>query len=78
MTEKELQLRAIKLGLNIAYYRKLRGLSQEQLSQRAFLSRQWLGQIEAPGLAILPSLETLFLLADALEVEPAALLDFRR
>ena len=78
MTEKQLSLYAKKLGLNIAYYRKLRGLSQEQLAERAYLSRQWLGQIEAPGLCFLPSLETLFLLAEALEIAPADLLDFRR
>ena len=77
MTEQELKNKAVQIGLNIAYYRKLRGLSQEQLSERAFISRQWLGQLEAPGLTALPSLEMLLYLADSLEVPPAALLDFR-
>ena len=77
MTEQELKVRIRKIGLNIAYYRKLKGLSQEQLSEKAFLSRQWLGQVEAPGMTALPSLETLLILAEALEIEPAALLDFR-
>ena len=67
-----------KIGLNISYYRRLRGLSQEQLAEAADISRQWLGQVEAPGLVCPLSIETLFSIADALEVEPAALLDFSR
>lgn len=70
--------RFTKIGLNISYYRRLRGLSQEQLAEAADISRQWLGQVEAPGLVSPLSIETLFCIADALEVEPAALLDFSR
>lgn len=50
MTEKEYRTYLIKIGLNIAYYRKLCGLSQETLAQKTFCSRQWLGQIEIPGI----------------------------
>lgn len=70
--------RFIKIGLNISYYRRLRGLSQEQLAEAADISRQWLAQVEAPGLVSPLSIETLFCIADALGVEPAALLDFSR
>lgn len=70
--------RFIKIGLNISYYRRLRGLSQEQLAEAADISRQWLAQVEAPGLVSPLSIETLFCIADALGVEPAVLLDFSR
>ena len=53
-------------------------LSQEQLAEAADISRQWLAQVEAPGLVSPLSIETLFCIADALGVEPAALLDFSR
>lgn len=38
-----------QLGLNIAYYRKLRGWTQEQLAERAEISRTHLSNIEAPN-----------------------------
>ena len=39
--------RYIQLGLTIAALRKLKGLSQEQLAERAFMSRSHLSSIEA-------------------------------
>ena len=68
----------IKLSEQIRSCRKERGWIQEQLAEAADISRQWLGQVEAPGLVSPLSIETLFCIADALEVEPAALLDFSR
>lgn len=78
MNEKLRNERLVKIGLNIAYYRKLKGLSQEQLAEAAEISRQWLGQVEAPGLVTPISLDSLFSIADALRVEPAVILDFSR
>lgn len=78
MNERLRNERFIKIGLNISYFRKLRGLSQEQLAEAADISRQWLGQVEAPGLVTPLSIDSLFAIADALRVEPAALLDFSR
>ena len=40
----------IEIGYNIAYYRKHKGLTQEQLSERLNISRQHLGAIEAPNI----------------------------
>ncbi len=42
------QNRLIELGLTIAAVRKLEGLSQEMLAERAKISRSRLSSIEAP------------------------------
>lgn len=60
----------IALGIRISYFRKLRGLSQEQLAERAGISPGFLSQVEAPGMAVGISLSTLFLIAEALEIPP--------
>ncbi len=67
----------IELGYNIAYYRKHKGLTQEQLAERVGISRQHLGAIEAPNLCRPISLDLLFNLAAELEVEAYRLLMFR-
>ena len=67
----------IELGYNIAYYRKHKGLTQEQLADRVGISRQHLGAIEAPNLCRPISLDLLFNLAAELEVEAYRLLMFR-
>lgn len=66
--------RFLQLGIAIAALRKIRGMSQEQLAEKAEISRSLLSSIEAPGLAKGFSLEVFFNLADALEVDPADLL----
>ena len=43
------------IGLNIAYYRKLAGLSQLQLAESAGISRTHMSNIEAP-ICLLPYL----------------------
>lgn len=69
------QDRFIQLGIAIAALRKLRGLSQEKLAEKAGVSRSLISAIEAPGMAYGFSLEVFFNIADALEVEPAALIN---
>lgn len=66
--------RFIQLGIVIAALRKMRGLSQEQLAERANISRSFLSAIEAPGIVRPFSLEVFYNIADALEIEPAELL----
>lgn len=61
--------RFIQLGIFISTYRKLQGLSQENLAAKAHISRS-LSAIEAPNIAAPFSLEMLFNLADALEIKP--------
>ena len=67
--------RFIELGLTIAAIRKLRGLSQEQLADRAKISRSHLSSIEAPNIVRPFSLEVLYNIADALGVRAGDLLN---
>ena len=66
-----------QIGLNIAYYRKLRGMSQMALAEATDLSRTHISNIEAPNMKTSLSLESLFDIAGVLQVAPRALLDFR-
>ena len=56
------------LGENIAFYRKRRGLTQEQLGAMADTTRVHLSRIENADCAV--SLDTVFAIANALGVEP--------
>lgn len=67
--------RFIQLGIVIAALRKMRGMSQDQLAEKANISRSHLSAIEAPGIVRAFSLEVLFNIADALEVDPAELIN---
>lgn len=59
-----------KLGLKISYYRKLKGLTQEELSEKIGKSTAFLGSVEAPNMDCAISLDTMFDIAAALEVAP--------
>ncbi|MBQ2698360.1 MAG: helix-turn-helix transcriptional regulator [Firmicutes bacterium] len=63
------------LGLNIAYYRKERGLSQSRLAELVNISRTHMSRIETADCAV--SLDVIFELCDALQVSPSKLFDFR-
>ncbi len=67
----------IELGLNIAFYRKRAGMTQDMLAEKADLSRSHLSAIEAPNIIRPFSLEILFNIARVLDVEPYKLLQFR-
>lgn len=67
--------RFIQIGIAIAMLRKIRGMSQEQLSEKAGISRSLLSLIEAPNAAHCFSLKVLFDLADALDVDAADLIN---
>ena len=58
----------IGIGIRISYFRRLRGLSQEQLAERAGISPGFLSQVEAPGMAVGLSLNTLFAISEVLDV----------
>lgn len=66
-----------ELGLTISYYRKLKGLTQADLAQNVGLSRTHISNIEAPKVKTSISLESLFDIADALDVSVKDLFDFR-
>lgn len=65
------------LGLTIAYYRKLRGLTQAELAEATNLSRTHISNIEAPNGKTTISSNKLFDIADVLEVPVKDLFDFR-
>ncbi|MBQ9121790.1 MAG: helix-turn-helix transcriptional regulator [Clostridia bacterium] len=67
--------RFIQLGVAIAALRRLKGMSQEKLAEAAGISRSLVSAIEAPGIANGFSLEVFFDIADALEIDPADLID---
>lgn len=67
--------RFIELGITISALRRLKGMSQEQLAERAGISRGFLSVIEAPNMVQSFSLEILFNIADALGVRPGDLLN---
>ena len=66
--------RFVQLGIAIAALRKVKGLSQEALAEKAGISRSELSIIEAPNIARSFSLEIFYNIADALEVDPAVLI----
>ncbi len=62
-----------RLGLNIAYYRKLKGLSQERLAEKINISRTHMSRIETADCAV--SLDVIFSLAEIFEIEPSKLFE---
>lgn len=57
-----------QLGLSVAYYRKLCGMTQLQLAERVNLSRTHISNLEAPNMPTSISLGKLFDIADALGI----------
>lgn len=64
MSKKEVEFsnrdRFIELGLMIASLRKMQGMSQEKLAEKAKISRSHLSSIEAPNIVRPFSLEVLY------------------
>ena len=65
-----------QIGLKIAYYRKLRGLTQEELAEQVGLTPAYIGHLEAPNISKALSLDTLFDIAAALDIAPQKFLTF--
>ena len=65
-----------KIGLKIAYYRKLEGLTQEMLAERLGVATSDIGQIEAAGMYKPISLTTLLRIAKALDTPAYKFLEF--
>ena len=59
-----------RIGLKISYYRKLRGMTQEQLAEKIDKNLAFIGAVEAPNINRAASLDTLFDIAEALDIEP--------
>ena len=65
-----------QIGLKIAYYRKLRGLTQEELAEQVGVTPAFIGHLEAPNILKPLSLDTLFVIAAVLDVPPYKFLCF--
>ena len=58
------------IGTNILLYRKQKGYTQEELARKVGISTGYLGQIERGNRGKSFAMDTLFQIADALDVEP--------
>ena len=65
----------ITMGLNIAYFRKKAGYTQEAFAEKIGKSVNFLAQVEGTGTIRGISLETLFKVADVLKIPPSKLLE---
>lgn len=63
------------LGLKIAYYREKAGYTQEVFAEMIEKSTIFLAQVEGTGTTRGISLETLFKIADVLQLPPSKLLE---
>lgn len=59
-----------KIGMKISYYRKLKNLTQEQLAEKVDKSAGFIGAVEATNVDRAISLDTLFDIAEVLDVPP--------
>lgn len=65
----------ITLGLKIAYYRKKSGYTQETFAELIGRSVNFVAQVEGTGTIRGVSLETLFKIAQVLNIPPSKLLE---
>ena len=63
------------LGLNIAFYRKKRGLTQMQLAELLDIDRSHMSAIEPANVGV--SLDVIFNICKVLNITPKDLFDFR-
>lgn len=63
------------LGLSIAYYRKSKAFTQEMLAEKVNVDQTHISKIEGAAVGI--SLDLLFEIAEALDIPPSKLLEFR-
>lgn len=64
----------VQLGIAISSLRKIKGMTQEQLAEKANISRSFVSKIEGTGSATGFSLEVFLDISEALNVEPADLI----
>ena len=65
----------ITLGLKIAYYRRKAGYTQEYFAELIDKSVSFVGKVEGTGTVCGISLETLFKIAQVLNIPPSKLLE---
>ena len=67
--------RFIQMGIAISALRKLGGYSQEKFAEKVGISRSQISNIEAPNLPYSFSLDVFFNIAEALDIDPADLIN---
>ena len=65
----------IRFGLKVQYYRKLQGLTQEAFADKIGKSWSFVAKVERPTRVFGVSMETLFKIAEALEVPVSKLFE---
>ena len=65
----------LRIGLNILYYRKQKGITQQKLAEMTSYSKNHIQKIETAMAS--PSVEALLDIAEALEISPAKLFEKR-
>ena len=65
----------LRIGLNILYYRKQKGITQQKLAEMTSYSKNHIQKIETAMAS--PSVEALLDIAKALEISPAKLFEIR-
>ena len=63
-----------KIGLNVAYYRKEQGLTQQNLAEMCSISRNHMQRIESGYSA---SLDVFMTIAEALQIQLCKLFEFK-
>ena len=73
--EKKYQEQFIKFGLKVQYYLKLRGMTQEAFAEK--IGRSWsiVAKIESPTRAFGVSMDTLFRIAEVLQIPASKLFE---
>ena len=65
----------LRIGLNILYYRKQKGITQQKLAEMTSYSKNHIQKIETAMAS--PSVEALLDIAEAPEISPAKLFEIR-
>ena len=73
--ETEYKEQFIRFGLKVQYYRKLRGMTQEAFADEIGKSWSFVAKIESPTRAFGVSMETLFKIAEVLQVPVSKLFE---
>ena len=73
--ETEYREQFIRFGLKVQYYRKLRGMTPEAFADEIGQSWSFVAKIESPTRAFGVSMETLFKIAEVLQVPVSKLFE---
>ena len=73
--ETEYREQFIRFGLKVQYYRKLSGMTQEACAEKIGKSWSFLAKVESPTRPFGVSMQTLFKIADVLNVPASKLFE---